>query len=368
MNIPFLSFDYMHGLLRQEAIDTFTRFYDDKYYIMGKGLEKFESEYAALSNTNYAAGVSNGLDAIYIALQTLGIGAGDEVIVPSNTFIATVLAVSYTGATPVFAEPDDKTYNITAATIQPVITKATKAIIPVHLYGQACEMDGIMQLAAAHTLFVIEDNAQAHLATYKDKITGSFGHINATSFYPGKNLGALGDAGAITTNSEDYITKARMLRNYGSKEKYKHDTIGHNMRLDEFQARFLSLKLGYLHQFTQQRIQAAAWYNDALAGIEEIVTPYIAGGSTHVYHLYVVRTQRRDELQQYLKTNGIGTLIHYPIPPYMQKAYDYLGYKEGDFHVAEQLALTSLSLPIYPGLTQEEVHYVFTYIKKYFNR
>ncbi|HVX50203.1 MAG TPA: DegT/DnrJ/EryC1/StrS family aminotransferase [Chitinophagaceae bacterium] len=368
MEIPFLSFDYMHNLLRQEAIDVFTQFYDDKYYILGKGLEQFEADYAAFSTTKYAAGTSNGLDAIYIALKTLGIGPGDEVIVPSNTFIATVLAVSYTGATPVFAEPDKETYNITATTVLSVLTKATKAIIPVHLYGQACEMDDIMRLAAAHKLFVVEDNAQAHSATYNDKITGCFGHINATSFYPGKNLGALGDAGAVTTDVEDYIIKARMLRNYGSRQKYSHEIIGHNMRLDEIQARFLSLKLNYLQQFTQQRIQAAGWYNTALDSCGSIITPVVASGATHVYHLYVIRTQQRDKLQQHLQQAGISTLIHYPVPPHLQLAYKHLGYKETDFPVAEELAKTSLSLPLYPGITKEQVEYVCDSIRNFFNK
>jgi len=367
MNIPFLSFDYMHGLLRQEAIDLFAQFYDEKYYIMGAGLQKFENDYAAFNNTKYCVGTSNGLDAIYIALKALGIGPGDEVIVPSNTFIATVLAVAYAGATPVFAEPDEKTYNINAATIAPLVTKNTKAIIPVHLYGQACAMDAIMQLAASQNIFVVEDNAQAHASTYNSKITGSFGHINATSFYPGKNLGALGDAGAVTTNNEHYALTAAMLRNYGSKEKYNHEIIGHNMRLDELQARFLSLKLQYLQQFTNERVQIAAWYNTALSNVEQVITPFIAPGATHVYHLYVIRTQQRDGLQQYLKNKGIGTLIHYPIPPHLQVAFKHLGYKTGDFPIAEELAGTSLSLPLYPGLSEQQVNYVAERINDFYN-
>ncbi len=367
MNIPFLSFDYMHGLLRQEAIETFTRFYDDHYYILGTGVDKFEKEYAAFSQTKYCVGVSNGLDALHIALKVLGVGPGDEVIVPSNTYIATALAVSYTGATPTFAEPDARTYNLVAQNIEDAITKHTKAIMPVHLYGQACEMDAIMHLAENHNLHVVEDNAQAHCATFNNKITGSFGHVNATSFYPGKNLGALGDAGAITTNNEGFAEQAKMLRNYGSREKYYNEAIGFNMRLDELQARFLSVKLPYMQQFTAARQQIAGWYNEALQTTSEVILPYTAEGATHVYHLYVIRSNKRDALQAFLKQKNIGTLIHYPVPPYLQKAYAHLGYRQNDYPVAEELAETCLSLPLYPGLTQQQVEYICDAIKEFYS-
>jgi len=355
----------MHGLLRDEAIKMFTQFYDDQYYVLGKGTAKFEEEYAIFNHTKYCVGVSNGLDAIYIALKILGVGNGDEVIVPSNTYIATALAVTYTGATPIFAEPDESTYNISVKNIKAAITASTKAIIPVHLYGQACEMDGIMRLAAEYGLFVVEDNAQAHGAVYNGKIAGSFGHINAVSFYPGKNLGALGDAGAVTTDNENYALHAAMMRNYGSKEKYYNESIGFNKRIDELQARFLSLKLKHLQAFTDERVQIAAWYNDALKNVPGIVTPYIAPGASHVYHLYVIKTPYRDALSQYLKNQGIGTLIHYPIPPHLQKAYHHLGHKQNDFPIAEQLAETCLSLPLYPGLQHEQVLFVCDAIKAF---
>ncbi len=368
MNIPFLSFNYMHGLLRQESVDMFARFYDDQYYIMGKGLDKFEEEYAAFSHTKYSAGISNGLDALHIGLKVLGIGTGDEVIVPSNTYIATALAVSYTGATPVFAEPDANTFNIAAENIEKAITPKTKAIIPVHLYGQACEMDGIMLLAQKNNLFVVEDNAQAHGAFYNNKITGSFGHINAASFYPGKNLGALGDGGAVTTDNEEYYEKAKMLRNYGSKEKYYNEIIGYNQRLDELQARFLSIKLKYLLQFTEERQQIASWYNQSLKEVSQITLPFVAKGATHVYHLYVIQCDKRDTLQAYLKQQGIGTLIHYPVPPYLQKAYAHLGHKADDFPVASKLANNCLSLPLYPGLTNTQVLAVAEAIKAFYKQ
>ncbi|MFC5191139.1 DegT/DnrJ/EryC1/StrS family aminotransferase [Algoriphagus aquatilis] len=331
----------------------FESVYDGYWYIMGKHLSQFEKEYASFNQIQYAIGISNGLDALYLALKALEIGEGDEVIMPSNTFIATVLAVSYTGAKPVFVEPNEKTYLINPDLIAQAITSNTKAIIPVHLYGQACEMDKIMQIAGKYNLKVIEDNAQAHGATFNGKLTGSFGHINATSFYPGKNLGALGDAGACTTNDAALAEKILMLRNYGSREKYKHEVIGHNMRLDELQAAFLSVKLRHLYEWTRQRLEIAAWYNGALAGMGDLILPEVGSDSTHVYHLYVIRTNYRDKLQAFLAEKGIGTLIHYPIPPHLQKAYAHLGFKEGDFPVAEKLAKTSLSLPIWPGIKKE---------------
>lgn len=356
----------MHGQLREEAIKVFTQFYDDQYYVLGKGITQFEKEYAEYNHTKYCVGVSNGLDALHLALRALGIGEGDEVIVPSNTYIATVLAVSYTGAKPVFVEPDTRTYNIAPENIEKAITPATKAIMPVHLYGQICDMDSIMAIAHKHNLFVVEDNAQAHGSTWNNKMAGSFGHINAVSFYPGKNLGALGDAGAVTTDNEEYAVAATMLRNYGSREKYYNEIIGYNNRIDELQARFLSLKLKHLQAFTEERVQIAGWYNNGLTNISGLVTPYVAPEAAHVYHLYVIQTAHRDELITCLKDKGIGTLIHYPVPPHLQQAYKHLGYRQGDFPIAEELANTCLSLPLYPGLTQQQVDYVCSIIKSFY--
>lgn len=368
MNIPFLNFEPAHLAIKGEMQEAFDSVYDGYWYIMGKHLSQFEKEYAAFNQTHHAIGVSNGLDALYLALKALEIGEGDEVIMPSNTFIATVLAVSYTGAKPVFVEPDEKTYLINPDLILQAITPKTKAIIPVHLYGQACEMDKIMEIANQYGLKVIEDNAQAHGATFKGKLTGSFGHINATSFYPGKNLGALGDSGACTTDDAALAEKILMLRNYGSREKYKHEVIGHNMRLDELQAAFLSVKLRHLNEWTRQRQEIAAWYNEALAGIGDLILPEVGSYASHVYHLYVVRTQHRDKLQAFLTEKGIGTLIHYPIPPHLQKAYTDLGFKEGDFAIAEKLAKTSLSLPIWPGLTKAQVFLLAETLAEFFKR
>ncbi|MGY6562497.1 MAG: DegT/DnrJ/EryC1/StrS family aminotransferase [Luteibaculaceae bacterium] len=357
----------MHAAIKPEMQQAFEQVYDSYWYVQGKALQNFEQAYATFNQTNEAVGVANGLDALYLSLKALGVGAGDEVIVPSNTYIATVLAVSYVGATPIFVEPRETTYNINPELIEQAITPKTKAIMPVHLYGQACEMEAIMAIAQKHNLFVVEDNAQAHGASYKNKITGSFGHANGTSFYPGKNLGALGDAGAVTTNHNDIAEKIRVLRNYGSAVKYHNEVIGHNMRLDELQAALLSVKLKYLNQWTVQRQQIAAWYNEALQGVGDLILPIVEPHATHVFHLYVVRTQHREALQKHLQANGVGTLIHYPIPPHLQKAYNHLGYKQGDFPLAETLSNEVLSLPIWPGMQEEQVLQVAQAIKGFFS-
>src|SRR5665647_316378 len=355
MNIPFLSFECVNKQIKAEILSSFENFFDSSWYVLGKQVKKFEEEYAAFNGVKHCIGVSNGLDALHIALKALNIGAGDEVIIPSNTYIATALAVSYVGATPVFVEPDINTFNIDPSKIETSISLKTKAILPVHLYGQACEMEPIMAIAKNHNLFVIEDNAQSQGASYNGRFTGSWGHINGTSFYPGKNLGAFGDAGAVTTNDTDLSKKASILRNYGSEKKYYNEVIGYNMRLDECQAGFLSVKLKYLKEWTEQRQEIARWYNDALKGIGDLILPAVAEKATHVYHLYVVRTKHRDSIQKYLTDNGIGTLIHYPIPPHLQQAYQQLGFKKGDFPIAEEIADSCLSLPMWPGIDEKLV-------------
>ena len=364
--IPFLNFEPMHKLIRSEIMQSFQDVYDANWFVMGKKLEAFEKEYAAFNDTKFSIGVSNGLDALHLALKALNVTKGDEVIVPSNTYIATALAASYVGATPVFVEPDQNTYNINPANIEAAITSKTKVIMPVHLYGQACDMDAIMTIAKKHNLFVVEDNAQAHGATFNGKITGSFGNANGTSFYPGKNLGALGDAGAVTTNDETIAKKIAMLRNYGSEKKYHNEEIGFNMRLDEVQAGFLSVKLKHLNEWTKQRKEIAKQYNEALKNVGDLVLPSVHANATHVYHLYVIKTKNRDGLQKHLSENGIGTLIHYPIPPHLQKAYQSLGLKKGSFPIAEELADNCLSLPIWPGMTLDQVNTVAENIKKAF--
>ena len=366
MNIPFLSFNPMHQPLKEEMMEAFSQFYDRSWFVLGDEVKAFEQAYANFNQVGYAVGISNGLDALHIALKSLDIGVGDEVIVPSNTYIATALACSYVGAKPVFVEPRMDTYNLDPSSIEAAITSKTKAIMPVHLYGQCCQMDLIMKIAENHQLFVIEDNAQSQGASHNGKLSGSWGNINATSFYPGKNLGALGDAGAITTNDEALAKKAAVLRNYGSQKKYHNEVIGYNMRLDELQATFLSIKLKHLSDWTVQRQQIAQWYHDMLNAISDIILPITAKDCTHVYHQYIIRTNQRDALQDHLNKNGVGTLIHYPIPPHLQAAYSHLGHRKGDFPIAEGIAETCLSLPIWPGMTLGNVEAISKIVAGFF--
>ena len=362
MNIPFLDFEGLHGPIREELLDAFKEVLDSNWFIMGSQLDAFEKEYAEWNNVRHCIGVSNGLDALILSLRALEIGQGDEVIVPSNTYIATALSVSHVGAMPVFVEPRIETANINPDLIEASITKRTKAIMPVHLYGQACEMEAIMDIANKHNLMVIEDNAQAHGATYKGEKTGSWGHINATSFYPGKNLGALGDGGAITTDDDELAERVRILRNYGSRVKYENETLGYNNRLDELQAAFLRVKLKKLDEWTQERNRIAAIYKEGLKNVPQIDLYNLASGSTSVHHLFVIKSKRRDALQLRLSEAGIGTLIHYPIPPYLQKCYDSMNKSLGEFPVADALSKSSLSLPLYVGMNKSEIDKVIAKI------
>jgi dTDP-4-amino-4,6-dideoxygalactose transaminase len=355
MTVPFLSFSPQHVPIRAEMLTAMAEVYDKQWYVLGEQVQAFEAEYSVFNQVEHTVGVANGLDALHLALEVLGVQPGDEVIVPSNTYIATWLAVSFLGGVPVPVEPNPHTYNLDPAHIEAAITPRTKGIMPVHLYGQACEMGPIMELATRYGLWVVEDNAQAQGAAWHGQPVGSFGQANGTSFYPGKNLGALGDAGAITTNDTGLAAKLRTLRNYGSQKKYYNEVIGHNSRLDELQAAVLRVKLRYLPDWTQQRQQVAQLYNSHLAGIGDLQLPVVADGATHVYHLYVVRTAYRDALQQHLTEQGIGTLIHYPVPPHLQQAYAHLGIKAGAFPIAEELADTCLSLPMWPGMGEADV-------------
>ncbi|RSK48402.1 DegT/DnrJ/EryC1/StrS family aminotransferase [Hymenobacter rigui] len=366
MKVPFLSFTPQNQAIRSQVLEAMSRVFDSQWYVLGEAVKQFEAEYAQFSTTTECIGVANGLDALHLALKALDIKEGDDVIVPSNTYIATWLAISFVGATPVPVEPNPATYNIDPARLEAAITPRTRAIMPVHLYGQACEMQAIMDVANRHNLYVVEDNAQSQGAAYRGRITGSFGDVNATSFYPGKNLGALGDAGAVTTNDAALAKKIRTLRNYGSQQKYYNEVIGHNSRLDELQAAVLSAKLPILMEWTSQRREVAALYDQHLAGIADLVLPATAEGATHVYHLYVVRTSRRDELQKYLGEQGIGTLIHYPIPPHLQEAYRFMNFAAGDFSIAEVLATSCLSLPMWPGMREAEVEAVSNAIRTFF--
>ncbi len=364
--VPFLDLKGINLALAPQLHTALQDVLDSGWVVLGKQVAEFEKEYATFTDAKYAIGVGNGLDALHIALKVLSIGKGAEVIVPSNTYIATVLAISFVGAMPVFVEPRLDTYNIDPELIEAAITPRTAAIMPVHLYGQACEMDQMMQIAERHGLYVIEDNAQSQGATSNGKLTGSFGHINGTSFYPGKNLGAIGDAGAITTNDENYQKHCLSWRNYGSHKKYYNEVQGFNSRLDELQAAFLRVKLPTLAAENTQRQHVAALYNQALQGIGDVVTPSVADGSTSVYHLYVIRTKYRDALQEHLQRNNIGTMIHYPIPPHLQEAYQSYNWKRGAFPIAEQISNEVLSLPIYPNLSEGQVGRVAEVMKDFF--
>jgi len=365
MKVPFATFLPMHNEIRNKLDAAYNKVIDTSCFIQGEECNRFEEEYAKYCGTNYCVGVATGLDAIYLILKALNIKSGDEVIVPSNTYIATALAVSFTGATPVFVEPTIETYNIDVSRIEEKITKKTKAIIAVHLQGRAADMDAVNAIAKVHRLYVIEDAAQAHGAKYKGIKVGALSDVAAWSFYPGKNLGALGDGGCITTNNKDIADKVRALGNYGSDYKYHHIYIGTNSRLDEMQAAFLRVKLTQLDKWNEARREIAKRY---LEGIKNplIKLPVETNENyEHVYHVFVIRCDRRDELEKYLFENGIGTVKHYPIPMHLQKAYENLHIAKGSLPVAEEISNTVLSIPMYYGMTEEEVDYVIEKINEF---
>lgn len=332
------------------------------WYVLGEEVGNFEKEFAQYIGSEYCIGVDNGLNAIVMAFRELGIKEGDEVLVQANTYIASVMGITMNGATPVFVEPD-KYFNIDTDKLEEAITEKTKAICVVHLYGQASNMEKIMEIAEKYNLAIVEDCAQSHGADFNGKRTGTFG-IGCFSFYPSKNLGCFGDGGAITTNSKLFDRDFRVLRNYGSEKRYYNEVVGYNSRLDELQAGLLRVKLSHLDELTTQREYIANRYLKEIKN-PKIELPKVREGATSVWHLFVVKTEERDRLQKYLEENGIGTVIHYPIPPHLSKAYEYLGYKKGDFPITEKYAETVLSLPLYNGMTDEEQTYVIEVINRY---
>lgn len=336
------------------------------WYVLGQAVEKFEEEFASFIGAEYCVGLNSGLDALTLAIRALDIGSGDEVIVPANTFIASVLAVSENGATPVFVEPDEF-YNIDPQKISNAITERTKAILCVHLYGQACQMDKICAIAEKHHLYLIEDCAQSHGACFNRKRTGTFGEVGCFSFYPTKNLGAFGDGGAIVTNQKLIADRIKLLRNYGSRVKYHNEIEGVNSRLDEIQAALLSVKIKYINEITAERVRLADNYIERIVN-PAIIKPIRAINADHVFHQFVIYTEERDKLQSYLKMNGINTQIHYPIPPHLAECYGYLGYKKGDFPIAERYAEHIVSLPLYNGMTEKEQDYVIRILNGYGER
>jgi len=364
MKVPFVSFLPLEKELDHDIRNAFEEVYKNSWYIDGKKNEEFCNEFAKYINVNYCVGIGNGLDALILALKTLDIKEKDEVILPSNTYIATALAVTYVGAKPIFVEPDIRTFNIDPSKIEQKITKRTKAIMPVHLYGQPCDMDLIMKIAKKYNLYVIEDCAQSHGAKYNGQTVGSFGDISAFSFYPGKNLGALGDAGAAVTSNKDYADKIKALGNYGSDYKYHHIYKGNNSRLDEIQASFLLAKLPSLDKVNEERRRIAQKY---LKGIKnpEIILPYVMPNVEHVWHIFAIRCKRRDELENYLKDKEIMTNKHYPIPIHLQECYKDLYISKGSLPIAEEISETQLSLPMYYGITDEQIEFVIDCINQF---
>lgn len=354
MSVPFLDLKAPYLELQPEIDAAIKRVLDSGWYVLGEEVDAFEQEYAIYCDAKHCVGLANGLDAMHLALLALGVGAGDEVIVPSNTFIATWLAVSQCGARPVPVEPVGATYNLDPRQIEAAITPHTKVILPVHVYGQPADLDPILAIARKHSLKVLEDAAQAHGARYKGKRIGGHGDAVAWSFYPGKNLGALGDGGAVTTNDPEIADRIRVLRNYGSRVKYINEVQGYNSRLDPIQAAVLRVKLKHLDEWNARRAKIAARYHAELANTE-FVLPVVPEWADPAWHLYVIRTSQRGVLQTHLTESGIGSLIHYPIPPHLQQAYANLGYKLGDFPRAETLANEVLSLPMGPQLSHAEV-------------
>lgn len=355
--VPFLDLRAAYEELKAEVDAAVSRVLDSGYYLLGKEIEAFEKEFAEYLDVRHCVAVGSGLDALHLALRALEVGQGEEVLVPSNTYIATWLAVSYAGAVPVPVEPDERTYNIDPGKLEAAITDRTRGIIPVHLYGQPADMDPILEVARKHNLWVLEDAAQAHGASYKGKRVGGLGDIAGWSFYPGKNLGAFGDGGAVTTNNGEFADRVRVLRNYGSRTKYFNEVRGFNSRLDEIQAAVLRVKLKHLDGWNRRRLQIAELYRRELEGCD-LILPYVPEWAEPAYHLFVVRSGQRDALHQYLETQGIGTLIHYPVPPHLQQAYCEIGLAAGTLPISERIHQEVLSLPIGPHVTEAQVETV----------
>ena len=364
--IPFVDLKAQYDSIKEEIDEAIQSVLNNTSFIMGEELKKFEEEFAQFCDVKYAIGVANGSDALILALRACGIGEGDEVITVPHTFIATTEAISNVGGKVVFVDIDPKTYTIDITKIEEKINERTKAIIPVHLYGQPADMDAIMKLAKKYNLKVIEDAAQAHGAEYKREKVGSMGDVGCFSFYPGKNLGAYGDAGAVVANNEEIAEKVRLLRNHGRiTKKYEHEIEGYSSRLDNLQAAILRVKLRYLNKWNEGRRENAKKYSELLSNVDGVITPYEADYAKHVYHLYVIRTENRDKLREELKSKGIATGIHYPIPLHLQPAYSYLGYKEGDFPITEKASQEILSLPMFAELGDEQIERISNLISLY---
>lgn len=359
MKAPYLE-------LKPELDAAYQRFMDSGWYVLGPEVENFERLFAEYCDTKHCVGVSNGLDALCLGLEAGGVKAGDEVIVPANTYIATWLAISQIGAHPVPVEPEERTFNIDPSKIEAAITAKTRAIIAVHLYGTPASMNPIMEIAKEHGLFVLEDNAQSQGALYHNKRSGNLGHAAAFSYYPAKNLGAFGEAGGITTNDDALADKIRVLRNYGSRVKYHNEVKGYNRRIDGLQAAFLAVKLSKLDEWNSRRRHIAGQYFAGLADLNDIILPQVEKEES-VWHQFIIRVDNRDEIQEKLKENGIPTMVHYPIPPHLSEAYSEMGLKKGAFPITERMADTFLSLPIGPHMTSKECDFVIETLHRLLN-
>jgi dTDP-4-amino-4,6-dideoxygalactose transaminase len=365
VNVPFLDLKSAYLEIQNELDAAYARVMSSGWYILGEEVKAFEREFADYCQAKHCIGVANGLDALHLILRGCGIGEGDEVIVPANTYIATWLAVSYTGATPIAVEPNPNTFNLAPENIEAAITEKTKAIMPVHLYGQPAEMGAIIEIGRKYHLKIIEDAAQAHGARYKNRRTGALGDAAGFSFYPGKNLGAFGDAGAVVTNDDELADAVGVLRNYGSRAKYYNEVKGYNSRLDEVQAALLRVKLKRLDEWNDRRREIASFYLQTLEGVPDLGLPHVPDFAQPAWHLFVVQHPRRDALQQHLAQAGVGTLIHYPVPPHLQRAYADFRFGRNQFPISERAAAAVLSLPMGPHLSQRDASYVIAQINRF---
>jgi dTDP-4-amino-4,6-dideoxygalactose transaminase len=375
MEVPFLDLKVQYKSIKNEIDTAIQKVLDNTAFILGPSVVEFEKEFAKIHNVKYCLGTSSGTDGNHLALWSLDIGPGDEVIIPANTFIATAWGATLCGATPVFVDCHPKSYNIDPGKVARAITKKTKAIVAVHLYGQPADMDALRKISEEYKIHLVEDAAQAHLAEYKGKKVGGLSEVSSFSFYPGKNLGAYGEAGAVVTNDEDIFQKIKKLREHGQSKKYYHETFGHNYRMEGIQGAVLGVKLKYIDKWTNQRRRVADRYRELLNNLKQIILPVEMPDHKHVYHLYVIKVnvgdrrknqEVRNNLQAYLQEQKISTGLHYPIPLHMQGCFEHLGHKQGDFPETEMLAESGLSLPMYPELSDEQIEYVADSIKKFF--
>jgi dTDP-4-amino-4,6-dideoxygalactose transaminase len=366
LNVPFLDLKIQYQSIKHEINPAIQNVLDNTAFVLGKSVSDFEKAFAEAHGVKHCIGVSSGTDGNHLALWALGLQAGDEVIIPANTFIATAWGATLCGATPVFVDCESDSSNIDPAKIEHAITSKTKAIVAVHLYGQPADMDPLREIATRRKIHLVEDCAQAHIAEYKGKRVGGFGIASSFSFYPGKNLGAYGEAGAVMTNDDGLAKKFKMIRDHGAEQKYMHEIYGHNYRMEGIQGAVLGVKLKYLSEWTEKRRAVVRKYKELLFNIEQVKLPVEKSYAKHVYHLYVIQATRRNELQSYLQEQGISTGLHYPVPLHLQPCFAHLGYKKGDCPNAEQLSDRCLSLPMFAEMTDEQINYVAEKIKKFF--